>query len=82
MKKLKLTRAWSMGSGLLQPGEYAIPAQVSMTVARCARADGAGTIVTTPPARKPPRAAKSEPVSERAPAGEADDLPNSGNLLV
>jgi hypothetical protein len=45
MKALRLTKEWHSPTGILRPGEYAIPKGISMTLARCARADGAGEII-------------------------------------
>jgi hypothetical protein len=45
MKTLTLTRDWDSPRGLLPAGSYSIPADISLTLAKCARADGSGEIV-------------------------------------
>lgn len=45
MPKLIVKAPWPAPNGVLAPGEYAIPAQISMTLAKCCRADGKGEIV-------------------------------------
>ncbi len=65
MRKLKLDRAWNGRTGVLEPGVYAIPADISLTLAKCARADGAGSIVKAE-TRKTTRA-KSAPIVPPSP---------------
>jgi hypothetical protein len=43
--KLKATTAWPAPRGMLKPGEYAIPGDISRTHAKCCMADGCGEIV-------------------------------------
>lgn len=45
MSTLRLTKEWRSSRGVLQAGDYAIPKAITMTEARCARADGAGEII-------------------------------------
>jgi hypothetical protein len=45
--KLILHRAWSAPTKILQAGTYDIPRDISLSLARCARADAAGDIVTS-----------------------------------
>ena len=51
-KSLKLTTNWQAKSGLMQPGEYRIPGEISLAFAKCAVADGAGEIVEAPSFRQ------------------------------
>ncbi len=61
---LVLAVAWPGPRGMMQPGSYAIPGEISRTHARCACIDGAGEIIvaevaepgaaTFPPAPPPP----------------------------
>lgn len=60
MAKLVIRAPWPGPRGMIPPGEYAIPGQISMTHAKCARADGKGEILReaatdgTAPFRAPP----------------------------
>jgi hypothetical protein len=45
--KLILHRAWPSPTKILQAGTYEIPRDISLSLARCARADAAGDIVTS-----------------------------------
>lgn len=42
--KLVLTKPWPGPNRTMQPGEYAIPRDISLSLAKCARNDGAGNI--------------------------------------
>lgn len=44
MARLILTKAFPGRTGIMQPGSYAIPTDISMGDAKAARADGYGTI--------------------------------------
>lgn len=44
MPKLILSQSWRNATRAFEPGEYEIPRDISMTDAKCARADGAGRI--------------------------------------
>ena len=74
MKTLKLTRGWYSPRGLLPAGTYAIPADISMTLAKCARADEAGEIVegASAPADDG-RARRKRGASENKRRGEAPE---------
>jgi len=61
MQTLKLNRRWDSGKGVLEPGEYRIPVQITHTLAKCASADGAGEIVTE---KKPKGRPRKEPAPE------------------
>jgi len=74
MKKLKITKAWPSGNGLMQPGEYRIPGDVSLSHAKCAQADGCGEIVEAGNFRKRGR----PPKKQAAPENKLGD-PASGN---
>lgn len=45
MAVLRLHREWPGPKGMMKPGDYAIPAEISRIHAKCARIDGAGEIV-------------------------------------
>jgi len=45
--KLVLHRAWPAPTRIMQAGTYDIPRDISLSLARCARADAAGDIVTS-----------------------------------
>lgn len=53
-KLLILDRQWRSKNALLDPGNYKIPGDILMSYARCAVADGAGTIAAVSPAPLPP----------------------------
>jgi hypothetical protein len=81
MKTLKLNKPWSVSKQILQPGDYCIPADISMTHAKCAQADGAGEIVETAsfpaPSRKGP--APENKAMEPAPENKADLVEPDGD---
>jgi len=64
--KLKLNKAWDCSAGVLEPGLYAIPGQISETLAKCAVADGAGQIVDGKGARRGRKAVKGAPENKTA----------------
>jgi|GEM_PF-3942384 len=88
MAKLILKKDWPGLRGMMKPGEYTIPGDISLSHARCARADGAGEIVADsesatplPPSEKPqggrfPPESKEQP-REKKPA-PANILPPRG----
>lgn len=45
--KLVLHRAWPAPTKVMQAGTYDIPREISLSLARCARADACGDIVTS-----------------------------------
>lgn len=74
MQKLKLYKDWAGPRGIMHAGEYDIPRAISLTHAKCARADQAGDIieVTEGPA---PASATFQPETkenprEQPPAGK------------
>jgi hypothetical protein len=77
MKTLKLTRDWDSPGGLLPAGSYAIPADISMMLAKCARADGSGEIVEGASVAEAPadhsRARRKLVASENKRRGEAPE---------
>jgi len=84
MSKLKLYKDWPGPRGIMHAGEYDIPRVISLAHAKCARADGAGEIITDAQEVAPPPSAAGgvapasatfqpetkENPSERAPAGK------------
>jgi hypothetical protein len=73
MKTLKLSKPWPSGKGLMQPGDYRIPADINLTLARCARADGAGEIVEAASFRKPAKPSRKAPAPENKADGPAPE---------
>lgn len=77
MKTLRITKPWPTAKGFTPPGEYRIPADVSLAHAKCARADGYGEIVEAASFRKrgrPPRktAAPENKVGRPAPENKSE----------
>jgi hypothetical protein len=80
MKTLRITKPWPTAKGFTQPGEYRIPADVSLAHAKCAKADGYGEIVEAASFRKrgrPPRksAAPENKAGKPAPENKAEVEP-------
>ena len=62
-KQLNLTMPWPGPGGILPPGTYAIPGQISHAHARCAVADGAGAIIVDETGANPGEAEAGKPAS-------------------